>query len=184
VSDHFLFFPGDSYPSDDHVRRAIEEHLGISLTLLEDGRPNRVADRVAMLRQVMNEAPWQRFVLIGRSSGARVVTEIAANPELSGQVDAVIALAYPFRRPDRPDDPARTAHLRAVRAPCLIVQGVDDEYGGEDAFSTYPMSAAVVCKTVEAAHTFRLDRERWAALAPAMGAFLSNTIPARHWAAA
>lgn len=157
--------------------------MGIRLTMLEHDRPNRVADRVAMLRQFLNETPWQRFVLIGRSSGARVVTEIAADPELSRQVDAVIALGYPFRRPDRPDDPARTAHLRAVRAPCLIVQGTDDEYGGEDAFHTYPMSPTIACKMVEAAHTMRLDQANWGALGSVIKAFLSRAMPAHHWAA-
>ena len=58
--------------------------------------------------------------------GGRIATHLAAQglTDLAG----VIALGYPLHPPGKPDQP-RTAHLPAITAPVLIIQGEHDVFG-------------------------------------------------------
>jgi predicted alpha/beta-hydrolase family hydrolase len=62
----------------------------------------------------------------GKSMGGRMATHLAAQgmDALAG----VVALGYPLHPPGKPEQ-ARTAHLPAIAAPVLIVQGERDAFG-------------------------------------------------------
>jgi predicted alpha/beta-hydrolase family hydrolase len=62
----------------------------------------------------------------GKSMGGRIATYLAA--QRRADVAGVLALGYPLHPPGRPDQP-RTAHLRDMRMPLLIVQGERDAFG-------------------------------------------------------
>ncbi len=83
----------------------------------------------------------RRMVIGGKSMGGRIATQVAATQDLDGSepevdradagVDGLVLLGYPLHPPGRPDKP-RTAHLPAVTAPMLFVQGERDAFGTPD----------------------------------------------------
>ena len=74
----------------------------------------------------------------GRSLGGRVASIVADAAEVSG----LVCVSYPFHPPRR-DGPVRTAHLRNIETPTLIVQGERDPYGSREEVSGYDLSASI-----------------------------------------
>jgi hypothetical protein len=62
----------------------------------------------------------------GKSMGGRMATHLAAQG--MDALHGVIALGYPLHPPGKPEQ-MRTAHLPAITAPVLIVQGERDAFG-------------------------------------------------------
>lgn len=174
-----FFLAGDSHPADAGVAEQLQARVGSAfadwigqtdLLALAAASPTRagvtraglmdrhIPHRVAGLEAALPEGLLRRrTVLFGRSSGARVVTELA----MRQPVMAVVCLGYPFVPPGRPPDPARFAHLATIAVPTLILQGVADEYGNRAAALAYPLSPAVTLRFVEGGHSLRLSPQGW-----------------------
>lgn len=168
-------FPGDSY-IETEVRRQLPgrfiDHLSI-LTTYQDGRYiSKLARRLSTLRQLSDDLPEENLVLIGRSSGGRVITLHAGSrpPRLRG----LICLGYPFKHPKRPPDPERVAHLADLAVPTLILQGNTDHYGGADAAARYALSPHIMFKVVRAAHNFRVGQDVWNEIGQHMRGFIQG----------
>jgi predicted alpha/beta-hydrolase family hydrolase len=95
----------------------------------------RVPDKAPVLeahfRKVIDaaregERRTHRLFIGGKSMGGRMATHLAAQGDLD--LAGVIALGYPLHPPGKPDQP-RTAHLPAITAPVLIIQGEHDAFG-------------------------------------------------------
>lgn len=125
------------------------------------------AARLRRLQRILSGQMPAGAFLIGRSSGALVATRCA----IACPVTAVICLAYPFRAPGRPDDPARVAHLELLRVPTLIVQGRADPYGGEDAARAYRLSPCITWHSVDGDHGLAGGPRYWDGIAQAVLAF-------------
>ncbi len=140
------------------------------------GRGARRAGRDITRRLALIEAAVSdpaASILIGRSSGARVATLLAARRPLR----AVICLAYPFRHPRQPPEPARYAHLADLRTPTLILQGTRDPYGGREVAQTYALSPAITLCFLRACHKFELTPEGWDRVAARILAFCAALPP-------
>ena len=118
-------------------------------------------DAIAAARDL---AGWGKHLFIGgKSMGGRIATHLAADhtdrairPLLRG----VVCLGYPLHPPGRPDQP-RTAHLPAISASVLIVQGERDPFGtpAELAPVTATMKADVTLHVVEGGdHSLNVTR--------------------------
>lgn len=178
------FLAGDSHPRDAHVEQALRsrlgplfgEWIGQAEGLARSGETSFSSDigrRLAVLtRLVPTVKEGRRTVLIGRSSGGRVASLFAMRRTVAG----VICLAYPFRMPMRVLEPARFAHLAAIRAPTLIVQGVDDPFGGLGVTEIYPFSAAVRLHFVAGGHGFEHAPQAWDAIAAAIAGFCERAL--------
>jgi hypothetical protein len=70
-----------------------------------------------------------RLCIGGKSMGGRVASMIASKE--SGVADGLVFLGYPLHPPDKPEQ-LRAAHLPAVAAPMLFVQGERDVFGKPD----------------------------------------------------
>ncbi|WP_203070504.1 alpha/beta family hydrolase [Falsiroseomonas ponticola] len=170
-----FYLAGDSFPDDVGVERALEPrlspHLGgwVGQAALAGGRFDAgIAARVAQLEAALPAGPaLARTVLIGRSSGARVVTEVACRRP----VLAVICLGYPFRRPGAAEEPARFAHLARLSVPTLILQGSRDDYGTPAAAGAHPLSPAIRVEALDADHRLRLAAPAWDAACRLIRAF-------------
>jgi len=83
----------------------------------------------------------------GKSMGGRIASMIADQAGVRG----LVCLGYPFRPPGA--DPAvaakRTAHLRDLRTPALIVQGTRDPFGGPDEVGGYTLSPRIRVHWIE-----------------------------------
>jgi predicted alpha/beta-hydrolase family hydrolase len=67
----------------------------------------------------------------GKSMGGRIASQVAAQPEGSKAVGALVFLGYPLHPPGRPDK-LRDSHLPEIKAPMLFVQGSRDTFGTPD----------------------------------------------------
>lgn len=68
----------------------------------------------------------KKLVIGGKSMGGRIASQVAASG-LDG-LAGLVFLGYPLHPPGRPDR-LRSAHLPAVKAPMLFVQGARDAFG-------------------------------------------------------
>ncbi len=96
-------------------------------------------------------------VIISRSSGGRVSSLIA--DEL--KIKHIICLGYPFQNPDNGVEPERYLHLEHLKTPMLIIQGIDDEYGGSEIKEKYKFSSNIGLYFVDADHSFNVDANTW-----------------------
>ena len=79
----------------------------------------------------------------GKSMGGRIATQVASRAP--DGIAGIVCLGYPLHPPGKPDQ-ARTAHLPAITAPTLIVQGERDAFGT-------PAELEPVIRTMKAAAT-------------------------------
>lgn len=78
------------------------------------------------------------LVIGGKSMGGRMASLIAGEAGVRG----LVCLGYPFHPPGQPDR-LRTAHLRDLRTPTLIVQGTRDPFGTPEDVQGYELSPAI-----------------------------------------
>jgi predicted alpha/beta-hydrolase family hydrolase len=78
----------------------------------------------------------------GKSMGGRVASMAADALFDAKRIAGLVCLGYPFHPPGRPTQ-LRTAHLRDLRTPTLIVQGTRDEFGVPDEVKTYDLSGNI-----------------------------------------
>jgi predicted alpha/beta-hydrolase family hydrolase len=78
----------------------------------------------------------------GKSMGGRVASMAADALFDARRVAGLVCLGYPFHPPGRPTQ-LRTAHLKDLRTPTLIVQGTRDEFGVPDEVKTYDLSPSI-----------------------------------------
>ena len=98
----------------------------------------RVPDRTAVLESTWREAisaARQQFKGIplfigGKSMGGRIASHVAAQGN-AGALAGLVFLGYPLHPPGRPLQ-RRDAHLPAITAPMLFVQGTRDAFGSAD----------------------------------------------------
>lgn len=136
----------------------------------------------AWLRVIEEIGGGERVAIGGKSLGGRIASMVADE----SRARALVCLGYPFHPPGKPDR-LRTAHLRELRTPALIVQGTRDMFGGPDEVAEYALSPAIrVVWIAEGDHSYkppaRSGRTEAENLERAIGAvheFLEN-LPRRH----
>lgn len=78
----------------------------------------------------------------GKSMGGRVASMVADALFDADRIAGLVCLGYPFHPPGRPTQ-LRTAHLKGLKTPALIVQGTRDEFGVPDEVKTYDLSPSI-----------------------------------------
>jgi predicted alpha/beta-hydrolase family hydrolase len=78
----------------------------------------------------------------GKSMGGRVASMVADALFDARRIAGLVCLGYPFHPPGRPTQ-LRTAHLKELRTPTLIVQGTRDEFGVPDEVKTYDLAPSI-----------------------------------------
>lgn len=73
-------------------------------------------------------ASGARLLIGGKSMGGRVASLLADELHAASRIAGLVCLGYPFHPPGKPDQ-LRTAHLRHLTCPTLIVQGERDPFG-------------------------------------------------------
>ena len=94
--------------------------------------------------------------VLSRSSGGRVSSLIADKMALR----QIICLGYPFKHPEKPDEPERYLHLSTLNTPMLIIQGAQDEYGGLGVPERYVLSPRVELSFFDTDHNFNIDDQK------------------------
>jgi pimeloyl-ACP methyl ester carboxylesterase len=161
-----VYLAGDSYPKDEHIELALRNAFagtgvswcGQAELLAGDRFGGSWQTRLRQLKDLLQRRSHDDLALIGRSSGARIVTRYAAERPVA----AVVALGYPFRAPGREPEPSRFEHLAGLTTPTLIVQGRRDRYGGADVTANYVLAPAIKLRLVDNSHEFGLHEPGWA----------------------
>ena len=83
-----------------------------------------------------------RLLIGGKSMGGRVATMVADRLAKPQGISGVIVFGYPFH-PAQSRERTRTAHLRALETPTLIVQGTRDKLGSRDEVMEYPLASGI-----------------------------------------
>jgi uncharacterized protein len=103
-------------------------------------RAERLLDEyVAAARAAPEDAP---LFIGGKSLGGRVASLVADRLWDEGLIAGLICLGYPFHPPNQPGT-LRTAHLKGLRCPALIVQGERDPFGSRAEVEGYALSSAI-----------------------------------------
>jgi predicted alpha/beta-hydrolase family hydrolase len=100
-------------------------------------------DAGAVLEQSWRDAiarcgPPERLVIGGKSLGGRIASMVADAAGVRG----LVCLGYPFHPPRQPQR-LRTAHLRELRTPALIVQGERDPFGTRAEVAGYALAPSI-----------------------------------------
>jgi predicted alpha/beta-hydrolase family hydrolase len=103
----------------------------------------RGPDREPVLRKTWEQVAAQLgggagLVIGGKSMGGRMASLVADGLGVRG----LVCLGYPFHPPGEPTR-LRTAHLRDLTTPTLIVQGTRDPFGTVDDVAGYDLSPAI-----------------------------------------
>jgi uncharacterized protein len=146
----------------------------------------RPPDREPALRQAWLDAiadlgGAERLVIGGKSMGGRMASLVADEAAVRG----LVCLGYPFHPPGQPEK-LRTAHLRDLRTPTLIVQGTRDSLGTREDVERYDLSPAIRLVWLEDGdHSFKprvssghKEKEHLAAAVAAVREFVTS-LPAR-----
>lgn len=106
-----------------------------------DGRkrpPERQDKLLQTWRAVLALLDRRRLAIGGKSMGGRMASLLADEAGVAG----LVCLGYPFHPPGKPET-LRTAHLEALRTPCLIAQGSRDPFGTREEVAGYALSPAI-----------------------------------------
>ena len=82
------------------------------------------------------------LLISGKSMGGRVASMAADALYDARRIAGLVCLGYPFHPPGKPTQ-LRTAHLKGLRTPTLIVQGTRDEFGVPPEVETYDLSPQI-----------------------------------------
>jgi uncharacterized protein len=79
-----------------------------------------------------------RLVIGGKSMGGRVASLVADEARVAG----LLCLGYPFHPVGQPEK-LRTAHLRTLATPALVIQGERDPFGTPAEVATYDLAPTI-----------------------------------------
>ena len=118
--------------------------------------PNDISLRIEKLARRLNKIPRDtEITLVGRSAGAIVATMASLNHP----IHKIIALGYPFKHPDNEEEAYRHEHLKHVKTPLLIIQGLQDIYGGKEIKKKYNFNSNTTIVFEDINHDFELTEE-------------------------
>ena len=118
--------------------------------------PNDIFLRIEKLARRLNKIPRDtEITLIGRSAGAIVATMVSLNHP----IHKIISLGYPFKHPDFEEEAFRHEHLLQVNTPMLIIQGLQDVYGGQEIEKKYNFNSNTTIVFEDINHDFELTEE-------------------------
>ena len=129
-----------------------------------------IVDDVRLHRQIIQTIAKDKSVsILSHSAGGVIASCLVDEPNLQ----KIICFGYPFKHPDKQEEPYRTQSLYRVSKPFLIIQGRHDEYGGQGVESRYDLSPAIRLEFVDANHEYEnLSDDDWSKVVRSIELFL------------
>lgn len=167
-------------PNDSLVKTCLRK-IGLALVLAL--YPSRWVDFLMRERrsQLPNQIDFYRGTLrsvgngktvsvLSHSAGGRIASHLCDEPN----VDRVICFGYPFKHPDKQEEPERTESLKRIQKPFLIIQGTQDEYGGTDVTTRYELSPSIEFEFVNTDHDYEdVSAADWSRIINRIESFLA-----------
>ncbi|MGI9425226.1 MAG: alpha/beta family hydrolase [Hyphomicrobiaceae bacterium] len=159
---HLILTHGSMAPMDNPFMEAIVSELvarRLSVTRFEFAymaqrrtggkkRPPPRADKLLVeylevIEQIRASAPDDvPLTISGKSLGGRVASMIAQEQFEAGKISGLACLGYPFHPVGKPDN-LRTAHLKSLSCPALILQGERDPFGTPEEIANFDLSPSI-----------------------------------------
>lgn len=134
--------------------------------------PNDISLRVDKLTKRLNKIPKNtEITLIGRSAGAIVATMVS----LKHPIHKIIALGYPFKHPEHEEEAYRYQHLKNIKTPMLIIQGLHDIYGGKEIEKKYIFHSNTKIIFEDINHDFELTEKTRIQILSTIEKFISDS---------
>lgn len=102
------------------------------------------------LRRFVRRLKVDRLFVLAHSAGG-IVSSTIANASV---IDQIVCFGYPFKHPEKAEEPYRTAHLADLTKPLLIIQGHQDEYGSPQDALRYALSHTIHIEPIESDHNY------------------------------
>jgi predicted alpha/beta-hydrolase family hydrolase len=125
---------------------------------LPDPKPRLEATIAAVAQFARSELGAERLVLGGKSMGGRIASQAVAQGLAA---DGLVFLGYPLHPPGKPDT-LRDAHLPAIVAPMLFVQGTRDAFARWDLLEATLAKLggrATLCRIEDGDHSFAVRKK-------------------------
>jgi pimeloyl-ACP methyl ester carboxylesterase len=135
-------------------------------------RNNQSDEQTETYREILRVLGSNKSIFIlSHSAGGITASRLANEDNLRG----MICFGYPFKHPDKDEEPYRTTELKNIEKPFLIVQGHQDEYGGADVQSQYELSQNIEFEFVQANHEYEnLSTDDWMRVVKRLASFLEQ----------
>ncbi len=135
-------------------------------------RGNQPDEQTETYREIMRALGANKSIFIlSHSAGGITASRLANEDNLRG----MICFGYPFKHPDKDEEPYRTTELKNIEKPFLIVQGRQDEYGGIDVQGRYELSQNIELEFVQANHEYEnLSTDDWMRVVKRLASFLEQ----------
>jgi hypothetical protein len=134
--------------------------------------PNDISLRVDKLTKRLNKIPKNTAItLIGRSAGAIVATMVSLNHP----INKIVALGYPFKHPEHEEEAYRHQHLKNIKTPMLIIQGLHDIYGGKEIEKKYIFHSNTKIIFEDINHDFELTEKTRIQILSTIEKFISDS---------
>jgi hypothetical protein len=119
---------------------------------------NPITFQTTAYRKLVQSLDDKSIVILSHSAGGRIASQLDDAPNIK----KLICFGYPFKHPDKPEEPKRIEHLESIQKPFLIFQGKNDEYGGIDVPGKYKLSPLISISFVNAGHDYEnIMDEEW-----------------------
>ena len=131
-----------------------------------------IASKVIQYRRlILALGDDKEISIIAHSAGGRIASLL----DDESSVKNLICFGYPFRHPECPEEPERTRSLEHQQKPFLIIQGRQDEYGGEEVVNRYKLSKTIKFQFIDAKHDYEsISPETWTIVSSTVLNFLLN----------
>lgn len=141
---------------EEQIYSIIRNPMDYKMLVAFQKNPNDIFLRIEKLARRLNKIPRDtEITLIGRSAGAIVATMVS----LQHPIHKIISLGYPFKHPDFEEEAFRHEHLLQVNTPMLIIQGLQDVYGGQEIEKKYNFNSNTTIVFEDINHDFELTEE-------------------------
>lgn len=110
-------------------------------------------------------------ILFSRSANGIISSKIA---DRLHTVTKLICLGYPFKHPEKIEEPYRFSHLTNLKTPFLIIQGKTDEYGGQEITSKYHLSPSISLLFANTNHDIIISDTEWKTISLHIKNFIRN----------
>lgn len=108
-------------------------------------------DQIDFHRQILQSLGGAKLIsILSHSAGGIIASHLGDEPNLK----SVICFGYPFKHPDKQEEPERTDNLKKIQIPFLVVQGTRDAYGGAEVINRYELSPSIEFEFVGSDHDY------------------------------
>ena len=129
-------------------------------------------EQAEIYKDIIRTLGKKKLICILSHSAGGITASCLANEDNRRRI---ICFGYPFKHPDKDEEPYRTNGLKNIQKPFLIIQGLQDEYGGIDVLRKYELSPNVEFEFIEANHEYdKLSPNTWIQVTNRIKSFLDQ----------